>query len=328
LVRRQPLAGWQIFTPDSAHGAHTRLQQLVQPSQMMPSCTQPPAPVVSISVQVPRPAPAGIEQWPVQQSVERTQASPGWMQYEAPSAQIPLRQSFEQQSPPVVQGLPAVLQEALSGSHFPPVQAPLQHAPAEAHGWLSATHPTLPHLPPTQERLQQSVLTAQASPAWPQRAMLGLHVFVVWSQMFEQQWLSRPQVWPGAKQATVTSGLTTASTPPPAPPAASSPTGTSLAPSAIVPPSSPEAPSPVITGASALLASPIVPASLFPPVPPKPPSPPTPAVPPVPPLPPTRPSALPSTVLAAPFFFEPQPAATSNTRKRGTIRRAMGGTPL
>ena len=31
LVRRQPLAGWQMFTPDSANGAHTRLQQPVHP---------------------------------------------------------------------------------------------------------------------------------------------------------------------------------------------------------------------------------------------------------------------------------------------------------
>jgi hypothetical protein len=179
LVSRQPLAGWQIFTPDSANGAQTRLQQLVQPSQVIPSCTQPPAPVVAISLHVPMLAPLAIEQRPVQQSVERTQASPGWMQYEAPSAQVPFRHSREQQSAPVVQGLPAVLQPVLSGWHFPPVQLPLQQAPGEPQAWLSGVQAATPHLPLTQERLQQSVLTAQASPAWPQRAMLGLQVLLV-----------------------------------------------------------------------------------------------------------------------------------------------------
>jgi hypothetical protein len=173
LVRRQPLAGWQIFTPDRAKGAQTRLQQLVQPSQVTPSWTQPPAPVVEISLHVPRLAPVGIEQRPVQQSVDRLQTSPGWMQYEAPSAQVPFRHSREQQSAAPVQGFPAVLHPVLSGRQVPALQSPLQQAADDWQAWLSAVQAVVPQWPLTQARLQQSVLTTQASPAWPQRVTLG-----------------------------------------------------------------------------------------------------------------------------------------------------------
>lgn len=71
LVRRQPLAGWQMLMPDKAKGAQTRLQQPVHPAQTMPSCTQPPAPVVEMSLQTPAVAPVAIEQKPLQQSVDR-----------------------------------------------------------------------------------------------------------------------------------------------------------------------------------------------------------------------------------------------------------------
>jgi hypothetical protein len=103
--------------------------------------------------------------------------------------------------------------------------------------WLSAVQAAVPHLPLTQERLQQSVLTAQASPPWLQRVTLGLQVLLAGSQMFEQQWLSSPQVCPGAKQATIMSGARLASSPP-------------AGASALEPPPSSLAPPPVVAAAA------------------------------------------------------------------------------
>jgi hypothetical protein len=71
FVRRQPLAGWQIFTPDCAKGAHWRLQQLVQPAHTIPSWMQLPAPVVATAWQTPAAAPFAFWQLPVQQSSGR-----------------------------------------------------------------------------------------------------------------------------------------------------------------------------------------------------------------------------------------------------------------
>jgi hypothetical protein len=68
FVTRQPLGGWQIFTPVAAKGAQRRLQQLVQSPQTTPSCTQLPEPEVSMDLQTPAAAPAALEQRPVQQS--------------------------------------------------------------------------------------------------------------------------------------------------------------------------------------------------------------------------------------------------------------------
>jgi hypothetical protein len=44
-----------------------------------------------------------------------------------PPEHVPLRQSFEQQSAPVVQALPLVRHDGLSGAQLPAVQLPLQH---------------------------------------------------------------------------------------------------------------------------------------------------------------------------------------------------------
>lgn len=71
LVTRQPLAGWQIFTPVRAKGRHRALQQLVQSSHTVPSLAQLPAPVVDSSPHTPAvPAPLVLHR-PEQQSLPR-----------------------------------------------------------------------------------------------------------------------------------------------------------------------------------------------------------------------------------------------------------------
>ncbi len=78
-------------------------------------------------------APAAIEHSPEQQVDAWTQVSPDWMHQAAPSWQAPSLQKWEQQSPPTAQGLPAVRQLLLSGSHTPPAQLPLQQADDVLH---------------------------------------------------------------------------------------------------------------------------------------------------------------------------------------------------
>ena len=70
---------------------------------------------------------------PLQQSPARTQTSLVWMQNDAPSAQLPFLQSFEQHWPLSVQPLPAVLQAVVSGWQIPPVQLPLQQVSPAPH---------------------------------------------------------------------------------------------------------------------------------------------------------------------------------------------------
>jgi hypothetical protein len=77
------------------------------------------------------------------------------MQNEAPSAHLPPVQRPEQQPPAIppspavaVQGLPAVRQVVLSGTHVPPVQVPLQQLAEVVQAALSATQlAALAHLP-------------------------------------------------------------------------------------------------------------------------------------------------------------------------------------
>jgi hypothetical protein len=77
------------------------------------------------------------------------------MQNDAPSAHLPPEQSPEQQPPAIppspavtVQGLPAVRQVVLSGTHVPPVQVPLQQLAEVVQAALSATQlAALVHLP-------------------------------------------------------------------------------------------------------------------------------------------------------------------------------------
>ena len=71
LVTRQPLAGWQIFTPVRAKGRHRALQQLVQSPHTVPSLAQLPAPVVDSSSHTPAAPVLLVWQRPEQQSLLR-----------------------------------------------------------------------------------------------------------------------------------------------------------------------------------------------------------------------------------------------------------------
>ena len=71
LVTRQPLAGWQIFTPVRAKGRHRALQQLVQSPHTVPSLAQLPAPVVDSSSHTPAAPVLLVWHRPEQQSLLR-----------------------------------------------------------------------------------------------------------------------------------------------------------------------------------------------------------------------------------------------------------------
>jgi hypothetical protein len=90
-----------------------------------------------MSWHTPRVAPEALLHQPPQQSVSREQASPGWMQNDEPSTHLPLVHNPEQHIgvalpsvgvPLVVQGLPAVRQAVLRGTHLLAVQFWPQHS--------------------------------------------------------------------------------------------------------------------------------------------------------------------------------------------------------
>jgi hypothetical protein len=155
-------------------------------------------PVVATSWQTPSVAPAAIAQEPPQQSVSRAQASPGWMQNEEPSAQVPPEQRPEQQPLLAVHGLPAVLQVALSAAHLPPLQLPPQHSLELPQVAPSATQAAAPQTPRVVShcRLQQSVATAQELPAPLQVLTDEAHLLVTGSQECEQHCWSLVQLLP------------------------------------------------------------------------------------------------------------------------------------
>jgi len=93
---RQPLAGWHTFTPVAAKGAQSRLQQLLQSPQTVPSI--PPEQNVEPlggGAQIPS-VPVPISQVPEQQVPLWLQTSPDWMQYDAPNWQVPPLHNVEQ----------------------------------------------------------------------------------------------------------------------------------------------------------------------------------------------------------------------------------------
>jgi hypothetical protein len=75
-VTWQPLAGWQIETPEGP-GAQRRLQQSPHPEQSMPSTFVQYAGPLGGGAQAPTVCPVAITQFAVQQSPSRAQASPG-----------------------------------------------------------------------------------------------------------------------------------------------------------------------------------------------------------------------------------------------------------
>ena len=115
----QPLAGWQMLTPVGPQGAHERLQHAppqagrpellvavppsgADPPQSWPSTTpQFAGPLGGVAPHVPRVAPAAMVHTCVQQSAALAQLSPPWPQNED-AWQVPLLQSLEQHSAPVV----------------------------------------------------------------------------------------------------------------------------------------------------------------------------------------------------------------------------------
>ncbi len=125
--------------------------------QARPATAQPGTPGVLGCPQRPTVAPACLLQEPPQHSASAAHTSPFCVQYE-PLAQRPPRQSFEQQSFPVVHALPLVRHDGLSGAQTPspPVQLPLQHWAELEQGWLSEVHCEPPHRPLLQTNVQQS----------------------------------------------------------------------------------------------------------------------------------------------------------------------------
>jgi hypothetical protein len=73
---RQPDAGWQILLFDCPKGAHSELQQLVQPWQTVPSTAHP----VGSVAHVPGAAAVAPVHAPVQHSLSWKQMSPGCVQ--------------------------------------------------------------------------------------------------------------------------------------------------------------------------------------------------------------------------------------------------------
>jgi hypothetical protein len=109
------------------------------------------------------------------------------MQYDDPSAHLPARHRFEQQSPPTAHVFPAVLQAVVSGAHLPAAQLPLQQLAFVVHATLSEMQAAAPHLPDTQLRPQHSVGEPQVAPAGAQAVRLDAHVLVAASHSCEQQ---------------------------------------------------------------------------------------------------------------------------------------------
>jgi hypothetical protein len=92
---------------------------------------------------------------PEQHSSALEQASPSCEQNEEASLQTPPAQSFEQQSAPSVQALPAVLQLVLRGTQVPS-HLPLQHWSPLVQAWLSCTQASAAQEPLSQRMLQHS----------------------------------------------------------------------------------------------------------------------------------------------------------------------------
>jgi hypothetical protein len=110
------------------------------------------------------------------------------VQYE-PLAQSPPRQSFEQQSAPVVHALPLVRQAGLSGAQVPspPRQLPLQHCAELVQAWLSEVHWVPPQTPLAQTNVQQSCGIVHELPPGLHCPPLVLQTFITVSQLSEQQ---------------------------------------------------------------------------------------------------------------------------------------------
>jgi hypothetical protein len=162
-----------------------------------------PVPLVETFPQMPSVAPAAFMQKAPQQSTSWTQTSPGWMQNDELSEQVPFLHRPEQQPEEAVQGLPAVRQVVLSGLHVPPLQLPLQQEADVVQVALSAVQLVALLQTPrvvSHCRLQQSVLDVQALPEPPQVVTREAHIPEAVSHDREQHWLSIVHATPTTKQ--------------------------------------------------------------------------------------------------------------------------------
>ena len=162
----QPLAGWQIDTPDGP-GAHNRLQQSPQPSHSMPSTFEQYDGPFGGSAQVPMVCPSAIEQAAVQQSASLAHVSPGCTQKDEPSLQCCVSSHRpEQQSPFFAHSLPPVLQLSLSAVHvLSAPHTPPQHSALALQALPSEMHAASEQAPAAQRSEQHSVATLHALPA-------------------------------------------------------------------------------------------------------------------------------------------------------------------
>jgi hypothetical protein len=207
-----------MLIPVAAYGSHDRLQhgfELHAPpgSQTEPAVVQPPAPDAAATPHTPSDAPAAFVQRPPQQSRSAAHASPFCVQNEDAAAQIPLTQSFEQQSPLPRQGLPDVLHVVLSGVQVPIVHLPPQHWPSAVHIELSGAHCLFEHVPPVHENVQHSLFVVQAAPGAAHFPIGVPHFFVAASQLPVQHCAVVVHAAPAFTHAGVTRG--SASGPPP-----------------------------------------------------------------------------------------------------------------
>ncbi len=224
-VGRQPLGGWQTWTPVGPYGAHEWLQQNVSPHAVVPPAAhtvpamwQPPAPGPVGTLQVPSVAPLAFVQMPPQHSPSCEHASPVCVQNDGLPEHMPFTQYCEQQSPLPAQLLPEVLQAVFSGLQVlppsaPAAQLPLQHWASLVHAWLSLVHTVPPHVPPLHTMVQQSVGDVHAAPCCAQVPIGFTQVCSVWSQLAEQQSLFDAHVVPTIWQLALPSAPLSAAPP-------------------------------------------------------------------------------------------------------------------
>jgi hypothetical protein len=130
------------------------------------------------------------------------------MQNDELSEHVPFLQSPEQQppAPAPLQGLPAVRQVVLSGTHLLPVQLPLQQEAELVQAALSAVQLVavlqIPRVV-SHWRLQQSVLAVQDIPAPRQVVTREAQVPTEVSQDCEQHWAFDVQATPTTPQVTM-----------------------------------------------------------------------------------------------------------------------------
>jgi hypothetical protein len=182
----QPDGLWQTFFPFSAPPVpHAREQQASHVSalvQVRPEIAQPPAPVPSAGPQRPFAWPTSFTQLPLQHWMFEKQMSLAcW--HEETDAQVPARQSPEQQSVGNVQPLPVVWHvPPPTDAHLPVtlLHEPLQHSVPEVQfsaTGLSFLQAVAEHRPLTQKPEQHSAASAQTPAALHAPPSGALHTF-------------------------------------------------------------------------------------------------------------------------------------------------------